>query len=167
MQYVSLSLWKQAGEPFSYLTERLPHVIWLDTEKLQERVELKNPIHHRSSGETPSIGRSQAMTGLGGFGIPVLDTLGFVEDDAVKNGFCWMKQREFGTFFLIEIYVVMLVVLDKLLTSLEFLRQSAVGGDYDIILKEFFNRRLSAMIQKHRQLMRCFCLGFDLLLPLP
>lgn len=133
----------------SYLTKRFPHVIWLDTEKFQKRVELENPIHHRSAGQTPSVGSPQAVASLCGFSIPILDTLGFVENDAVKDGFCRMKQRKFVTCFVIEVYVVIFVVLDELLTPLQFLGQSTVSGDYDVVLEDFFNRRFLPMVQKH------------------
>lgn len=71
-----------------------PFIVWTDSKECELRVDFFYAVLHGCSAQGPTECTFEDTDSLGGLGGPILDDLGFVEDDAVP-----LRVEEEGWWF--------------------------------------------------------------------
>src|SRR3569833_868136 len=67
----------------TYLIELLVIHVGLDAQELEDRVEVRDRVHHGRASQAPAIGSDDLVGGFGRLRVLVLDALRLVQDDPV------------------------------------------------------------------------------------
>lgn len=131
--------------------ESCPFIVWLDPKEVDQRVELPNVIHHRSSSKAESGHSSEVFCCPGRIRVLVLDTLGFVEDNTVEYTLIAQEREEL--FHRCSVVVTFMpsqfLLVQPHFETLEFRPQCPVCRQYDVVSSQFVPTKLLSLAVNH------------------
>lgn len=132
----------------AYFLEFFVIVIRSDSQKVNEREQLSDIVHHRGPGEAEPCNGLEMICCFGRHSISILDALRLIENNAIKETLWTYERKSLPQWAFIDLSV-------KEFTCCTLLRyeciptfilsgQSIVGGQYNVVVAQLIPRELSA-----------------------